>query len=118
MMTIMLKTKSIEGITQEHLALRTKQNWPPVLPKDRESVVNEATNRMATNLGSPEQLLELLGDTEDIDEVLVQMKSWIEFIEEAKAKAAQKFAPEPVPTGTADKGRPNPSGSNRSAPKE
>jgi hypothetical protein len=113
MVLTILAIKNEAGITINHVKnLKTRQAWAPQLPKDREGVVNEAVNRMAVNLGSPESLLEFLGDTEDIPLVITQMKGWIEFLEEAKAKAAPPPAPGSTTGSTPAKGKPNPTGAN------
>jgi hypothetical protein len=117
MILIILQKKGISGITEEHLKLRSKQLWYPILPKDREAVVNEAVNRSTTNLGSPQTLLENLGDVEDIDGEIDLIKEWVTFLEDSKSKQeVNGFSQNPVtPTGakgTSKKGSANPSGAN------
>lgn len=123
MILMILEKKGIANITKEHLKLRSKQLWYPILPKDREAVVNEAVNRASTNLGSLETLLENLGDVEDIEGEIDLIKEWVEFLENAKAEATAKNAPPPsengIPTrgqnsGQPSKGSANPSGANKS----
>ena len=122
MVLAILAKKKVAGITTAHVKnLKCRQIWAPQLPKDRESTVNEAVNRMTTNLGSPELLLGLLGDSEDVEETIEQMKEWIKFLEDAKAEASAKVAeakaaamPPPATGGTPAKGKPNASGANAS----
>jgi hypothetical protein len=80
-----LESNSQAGITQEHLEMRIRQSWAPILPKDREVFVNELVNRAVNGLGSPEHLLEMTGDVEDVDQELQQIKDWEEF--QAKLKS-------------------------------
>jgi hypothetical protein len=92
----MLSIKGEQGITIDHTTLRIKENWFPVLPRDREMTVNEAVSRMGANLGSLDHLLGMLGDVDDIDEEKKLIIEYIKQIAEITAKAA------PVP------GTPNP----------
>ncbi len=80
----MMKIKNVGGITEDHLDMRVRQEWAPILPKDREQFINELTNRMTSNLGSPEHLLEMTGDVEDVDDEMRKIKEWIEFCADNK----------------------------------
>jgi hypothetical protein len=62
-----VKEGASTGITIKHATMRTKQEWSPSLPRDREMLVNEVVARMGTNLGSPETLFDILGDISDTD---------------------------------------------------
>ncbi len=72
----MMKIKGVGGITEEHLDMRVRQEWAPILPKDREQFINELTNRVSANLGSLEHLLEMTGDVEDVDDEVRKIKAW------------------------------------------
>lgn len=123
MAAMIMEMEGEGGITKEHLKLRTKQSWFPALPKDRESVVNEVTNRAAANLGSIEHLLDMLGDVEDVDGEVALVKEWLEFLAELKQKYAPKTEPpgsqggstDGKAAGTAKPGSVNTKGSNTSA---
>lgn len=118
MVLFILAKKKVVGIKTAHVKeLKCRQIWAPQLPKDREATVNEAVNRMTTNLGSPELLLGLLGDSEDIEETIEQIKEWIKFLEDTKAEASAKVAEARAPVGVPAKGAANPAGSNASRAK-
>jgi hypothetical protein len=80
------------GITKEHVALRMRQKWAPLLPRDREADVQEWVQRASADLGSLEHLIELTGDVEDIDEQMELIYAWKERIEDMMAKIAAKYA--------------------------
>ncbi len=69
------KDKRVGGISEDHLDMRVRQEWAPILPKDREQFINELTNRVSVNLGSLEHLLEMTGDVEDVDDLVVQFRT-------------------------------------------
>ena len=82
------KESAKTGITIEHAILRIRQDWSPVLPRDREMLVNEVVARMGANLGSPRTLLEILGDVPDPDQ---EIKDIIDFVKKiAEAQAVQQ----------------------------
>jgi len=85
----MLMIKSPEsGIGVQHAALRQKQDWSPVLPRDREMLINEVVARMGANISSPETLFNILGDIQDSD---AEKKGIIEFMKQiAEAQAVQQ----------------------------
>lgn len=85
-------TKKIGGITEKHLAMRMKQVWSPLLPRDREADVQEWVQRSTAEIASIEHLLELSGDVEDITEERNRILKWIADVEEARLKAANKQA--------------------------
>jgi hypothetical protein len=91
----MAAKQKVGKITEEHTKFRMKQKWSPILPRDRETDVQEWVQRAAADLGSIEHLLELTGDIEDIDEQRKLILKWIEDVETIKAKVAKEFAPEP-----------------------
>ena len=80
----MMEEKKLYGITKRHLELRLKSKWHPILPRDRQAFVEELVARMGVNLGSPEHLLALAGDVEDIDLVMDQTREWLGYLEEIK----------------------------------
>jgi len=82
------------GITIEHASLRMKQDWSPVLPRDREMLVNEVVARMSAKIISPETAFDIFGDVQDADE---EKKAILDFIKKlAEAENVQK----PVAVGT------------------
>lgn len=86
-----IKESESTGITIAHATLRMRQDWSPVLPRDREMLVNEVVARAGANLGSPRTLLEILGDVQDVDQ---EIKDIIEFAKQiAKAEAVQQPQP-------------------------
>lgn len=82
----MLVIKGEAGMTIEHASLRIKENWFPVLPRDREMTVNEAVSRMGAKLGSPEHLIQMLGDVDDIDEEVAKIISFTKKLSEVEAQ--------------------------------
>lgn len=85
-----MRIKAIMEITEKHTRLRMKQVWAPLLPRDREADVQEWAQRAANYIGSPEHLLELAGDVEDIPEERARMLQWVEDLEAAKLAAAHE----------------------------
>lgn len=77
LITIMV-VKKINGTRAEAKELRFNVEWPPMLPRDREQLVNELSVRASANLGSLRHLMSLLDDIQFPDE---QLK---EIIEEKK----------------------------------
>jgi hypothetical protein len=83
-----IKESASTGISIKHATLRMRQDWSPVLPRDREMLVNEVVARMGANLGSPRTLLEILGDVQDVDQ---EIKDIIDFVKKiADAQAVQQ----------------------------
>jgi len=82
-----LAAKGEYNIKEEHTSIRIKNKWSPILPRDREAFVQELVARAGVNLGSLEHLIALIGDVEDIDLVMQQIKDWLEFQAEMKAKS-------------------------------
>jgi len=81
MLLRMMQVKKIAGITEAHVNLRIRQEWNPVLPRDREAIVNEAVALMSAKLGSPERLLEMLGVEDAPEEVKMILKFWESLVE-------------------------------------
>ena len=93
-------TKKTE-VTEEMTKLLIKQQWAPVLPRDREVLVNEVVQRIATNLGSPELLLEMLGDVEDPEAELKRIKEWMKYVAE-NTVATNSFGNDPNESSSAN----------------
>lgn len=79
------------GITDEHVKLRIREDWAPVLPRDRELLVNEVVARIGANLGSPETLLNMLGDVQDVDDEIARIVDYVEKIAKAEAEGQPQF---------------------------
>ena len=78
----MMEKKKLFGITKEDVDVELTIEWAPMLPVNRTELVNEVTMRAKDKLGSKKHLLELLGDTRDVDEELA-------LIEQEAQKAAE-----------------------------
>lgn len=63
-----LTIKESKLFGKEIKKFRVKQDWFPYLPKDRESIINEANTRFAGKMSSLEKIFELLGDVDDPEE--------------------------------------------------
>jgi hypothetical protein len=85
-----LQVKGLEGIKEEDLKLKFLIKWPPMLPRDREVLVNEASIRSAANLGSTKHIMGLFDDIEDPE------AQWNEIVAEKKAIAETVAKPEPA----------------------
>jgi hypothetical protein len=81
-----LSVKGLMGINQEHLGMEISNRWAPILPRDREQLVNELSVRASANLGSIEHLLDLTGDIDNIPLEVKRIKDWMTFVEEIGAK--------------------------------
>lgn len=90
----MLRVKELEGITDEDLKLKFLVKWPPMLPRDREVLVNEASIRSSSNIGSTKHIMGLFDDIEDPNEM------WNEILDEKKAIA--ETIPKPVASAQPD----------------
>lgn len=64
----MLSIKESGKFSKDIKKFRVKQDWFPYLPKDRESIINEANTRFAGKMSSLEKIFELLGDVDDPEE--------------------------------------------------
>jgi hypothetical protein len=88
----MMQVKGEVGITEAHIRLRIRQEWNPVLPRDREAIVNEAVALVQAKLGSPERLLEMLGvedSSEEAKKILDWWESLVDIGVEGKAQTAE-----------------------------
>ncbi len=82
---ILAVKEPVQGITIKHASLRIKQDWSPVLPRDREMLINEVVARMAAHLGSPETLFTILGDIQDADDEIKRILDFQKKLAEAQA---------------------------------
>lgn len=90
----MLYIKNECGIKDEHVSLCLRQQWYPPLPRDREQQVNEAVQRIGANLGSPEHLIEMLGDVEDPAEEIRNILKFLEQKAKIESEARASTSPE------------------------
>lgn len=59
--------------------------WLPMIPRDREAMVNELVLRVQSGLSEPEQALEQLGDTPDVQEEIGKVRDWLTFLAQVEA---------------------------------
>lgn len=62
--------------------------WLPMIPRDREALNLEVTNRLQNGSMSPEHALEIFADTPDKEAELKAIKEWLTFL--AKVEAMKK----------------------------
>jgi hypothetical protein len=79
------------GMTIQHAALRSKLDWSPVLPRDREMLINEVVQRMNAQITSPDTLFGILGDIPDNDEEKKGIIDFAKQLAEAMAQANPMF---------------------------
>lgn len=79
------KESASTGITVQHATLRIKQDWAPVLPRDREMLINEVVARMGANISAPETLFGILGDIQDSDDEIERIIDFQKKLAEATA---------------------------------
>lgn len=113
MLLKMLEEKGYADVTKEHLKLKLKVIWAPVLPIDRKALVDELASRSSNSLGSQQHLMEMTGDIVDVEEELEIIKAE----KEAAAELAQKFAPKPAEPGGSVPLKKNSNTPNTPAPK-
>lgn len=65
--------------------IRLHQDWLPMVPRDRESMVNEVILRFQAGLLSPETAIKMIGDVEYIQEELKMIRDWMKFQAESQA---------------------------------
>jgi hypothetical protein len=94
MLLRMMQVKKVAGITEQHVRLRIRQEWNPVLPRDQEAIVNEAVALMTAKLGSPERLLEMLGVEDAPDEIEKILDFWQELVDMGLEGNTQGFGEE------------------------
>jgi hypothetical protein len=86
MLLSMMAKKKQFNITKEHLKAKLRSKWHPTLPRDRQAFMEELVARMGVHLGSPEHLLSLAGDVEDVELVMDEMRAWLKYLEDIKPK--------------------------------
>jgi hypothetical protein len=75
--------KGIGGITHDDIRdLKIYQEWAPILPQEREKLVNEMILRLNAGLIDPEAAVDKLGDIRDTQ---TMMNLWKEFMKEKAA---------------------------------
>lgn len=87
----MMAVKKKGDITPEHTRLRMKQIWAPMLPRDRETDVQEWAQRATHNIGSLQHLMSLTGDIEDPDEQMDEILDWVRKTKEIEAEVNAKY---------------------------
>ena len=93
--------KRIGGVKPEDLKnIRIWQEWAPIMPRDREMMVNELIMLHEAGLKSPEAALQQLGDVKDMKTELNLIKAW----QEQKAKLEAMAQPDPF-KGSGGKGQ-------------
>lgn len=85
-----LSVKGLMGIGPEHLGMEISNRWAPILPRDREQLVNELSVRASANLGSIEHLLDLTGDIDNVPLEVTRIKDWMTFVEQIGAKVVSE----------------------------
>lgn len=74
----MTKAGKTAILRKEHLGYTLTTKWSPIIPRDREQLVNETILLSSAKLRSPEMALAVLGDVEDIPGEIERIKSWQE----------------------------------------
>ncbi len=108
-------------VEESDLVLKMRQEWAPILPKDREAEVQEAVNRMANDLGSPMTLMEQLGDVDDPEqevEFILKFKKALSDIEKDKEVAVEEARGEAMAKQSAASAAARPSATNNGSSKK
>jgi hypothetical protein len=74
-MLIIMANKEIYGIKKDDLNAEFVIEWSPMLPRDREAIIQEVAIRAKNKVGSRKHLMSILGDTQDLDAELEQIRS-------------------------------------------
>jgi hypothetical protein len=74
-MLIIMADKELYKITKADLDAEFIIEWSPMLPRDREAIVQEVAIRAKNKVGSRKHLMGILGDTPDLDAELTQIRS-------------------------------------------
>jgi len=69
------QVKGINGITEEDLKEKLIVKWAPMLPVDREALVNEVAIRSKNHLGSRRHLLDMFQDVDNVEEELKEINA-------------------------------------------
>lgn len=72
-LTSIMVSKNMEGATKEMLDYPLIVQWQPMLPRDREALVQEAGVRASNDLGSKRHLMGLFGDVQDTETMLEEV---------------------------------------------
>jgi hypothetical protein len=89
----MLIAIGYKKILAEDIKAKLRCSWYSFLPKDRDSVINEVVSLAGSNLGSPQKLIDKLGDVDDPEEEIKLIKDWIQTLADIQANAMQKAMP-------------------------
>jgi len=82
----MMAEKKLDGITKEDAQLSFITKWAPMLPRDRETLINEISLRASSEIGSKRHLMSLTDDIDDPDTEFERMVEEKKKIAEATAK--------------------------------
>lgn len=84
---IMLNKIGHSGVLEEDQRLKMRCAWYSYLPKDRDSVINEVVSLAGSNLGSPQKLIDKLGDVDDVEEEMDNIEDWVKRMAKIQAEA-------------------------------
>jgi len=85
--------KGVGNFTQKMLDADFIVQWQPMLPRDRESLVQEAVMRESANLASNTHLMQLFGDIQDPEAELKQIQDQNKKLSESEQTANAFSAP-------------------------
>lgn len=77
-----LAIKNRAGVGPQHIGLRKRQRFAPMVPVDREKVVDEVIRRLQEHAISPEHALETFGDVSDIDDEMQKIEAYMRLLAE------------------------------------
>ena len=100
--------KGVYGITQKMLEASFVVQWLPMLPRDREALVQEAVMRSTSNLASQTHLMQLFGDIQDPEAELAKIIEQNEKV----SKSEQPPIAQPGFGGSSNQGAKNTPGAN------
>ena len=106
---ILLKIMSVKDqydITEEDINPQLVIGWAPMLPRDRDMIVQEVAVRAKNKVGSVKHLMQLLGDTPDVDAELEQIRSEMDLFiiqQQPFGQSGQSGQSEQPPKGTSGK---------------
>lgn len=92
MVKMMLIKNMVPELDPKVESMRIEQRWSPLLPTDRESLINEIVSRAGANIGSIEHLMELTHDIEDPEEEKERILAWMKETGKVEAENAPKPA--------------------------
>lgn len=88
----MAASKGLYGITSQDIDMELVIRWNAMIPRDRETITNEASVRAAAKLGSRRKLMELFGDVLDREQ---EFEDILEEEEDLAEITSKLNAPEP-----------------------